>query len=126
MNYLLDTHVFLWMLSAPDKLSEAAVKVIEDPRHMVFVSAVSAVEISIKSALGKLDAPSGLEGEIGSRGLQELPLTYRHGERLADLPGHHQDPFDRMLIAQALTEKLILITRDEKMRLYTDLKLIQA
>lgn len=126
MNYLLDTHVFLWMLSAPEKLSEGAVKVIEDPRHMVFVSAVSAVEIAIKTALGKLDAPSGLEEEIGSRGLQELPLTYRQGERLAGLPGHHQDPFDRMLIAQALTEKLIMITRDEKMRLYTDLKLIQA
>lgn len=126
MNYLLDTHVFLWMLSAPQKLSREAVKVIEDPRQMVFVSAVSAVEISIKSSLGKLTVPAGLEREIGQRGLQELALTYRHGERLAELPGHHQDPFDRMLIAQALTEGLILVTRDEKMHLYPDLKLIKA
>jgi PIN domain nuclease of toxin-antitoxin system len=126
MNYLLDTHVFLWMLADPERLSHQASKVIRDPRNVIFVSAVSAVEISIKMALGKLEVPDGLFGEIAVRGLQELPLKVRHGEAMAALPLHHQDPFDRMLLAQAIGEKLILITHDRKLELYADAKLLMT
>jgi len=118
MNYLLDTHVFLWTLADPRRLSARAAAAIRDPRHAVFVSAVSGVEISIKRRLGKLDAPDELEPEITARGLQELPLRFRHTQRLLRLPPHHQDPFDRMLLAQALEEGLTLITHDTKLQRY--------
>ena len=118
MNCLLDTHVFLWALAAPERLSNKAAAAIRNPDHAVFVSAVTSVEISIKRALGKLEAPDGLESEIAPRGFQHLPLTYAHGERLGKLPPHHHDPFDRMLIAQALEESLTLITADAKLRAY--------
>lgn len=119
MNYLLDTHVFLWMLAAPERLGKEAAAVIQNPDRAVFVSAVTSVEIGIKRALGKLDAPAGLAAEIPARGLQELPLRYSHGERMASLPFHHHDPFDRMLVAQAIEEQLTLITGDRKMQPYS-------
>jgi hypothetical protein len=78
------------------KLTAEAKKAIRHPHHAVFISAVTAVEISIKKSLGKLDAPENLEEEIESRGLQHLPLNFRHGATLNTLPHHHQDPFDRM------------------------------
>lgn len=119
MNYLLDTHVFLWMLSAPEQLSPEAASVIRNPDRAVFVSAVTAVEIAIKQALGKLEAPKNLGEEIRARGLQELPLRYLHGERMLLLPAHHVDPFDRMLLAQAAEEDLVVITHDRKFEPYT-------
>jgi len=118
MNCLLDTHVFLWMIGDPERLSPEAREVIRNPEHIVRVSAVSAVEIAIKRSLGKLTAPAGLAREIGRRGLLELPFQYVHGERMQDLPPHHQDPFDRMLVAQALHENLTLITHDRKFAPY--------
>jgi PIN domain nuclease of toxin-antitoxin system len=118
MNYLLDTHVFLWMLSNPGQLTPQATTILQNPNRTIFVSAVSGVEIAIKQRLGKLEAPKQLGQEITRRGLVELPLKFNHGERLRSLPDHHQDPFDRMLIAQALEEKLILITHDKKMKSY--------
>jgi PIN domain nuclease of toxin-antitoxin system len=119
VNYLLDTHVFLWMLSAPERLGKAATAVIQNPDRAVFVSAVTSVEIGIKRALGKLDAPAELAAEIPARGLQELPLRYSHEERMASLPFYHHDPFDRMLVAQAIEEQLTLITGDRKMQPYS-------
>ena len=118
MNYLLDTHVFLWMLSAPDSLSPKARAAIQNPDRAVYVSAVSAVEIAIKSAIGKLEAPPNLWNEVLRRGLLELPLRYSHGERMQTLPAHHADPFDRMLIAQAAQENLTIITHDQKFDAY--------
>ncbi len=118
MNYLLDTHVFLWMLSEPARISSSAVKAIRQPDHTVFVSAVTAVEIAIKRSLGKLTAPEQLANEIAQRGLLELPLKYAHGERMQQIPLHHQDTFDRMLVAQALHENLTLITHDRKLEPY--------
>jgi PIN domain nuclease of toxin-antitoxin system len=107
MNYLLDTNVFLWMLSAPDHLSPEAASVIRNPDRAVLVSAV-------KQALVKLEAPSSLGEEIRARGLQEPPLRYTHGERMLLLPAHHADPFDRMMLAQAAEEDLVVITHDRK------------
>lgn len=118
MNYLLDTHAFLWSLGAPEKLGREARRILENPETMVFVSAVSAVEIAIKRTLGKLAAPDGLGELIVARGFQELPLRYAHGEALATLPRHHEDPFDRMLVAQALVERLKILSCDEQLRAY--------
>lgn len=125
MNCLLDTHVFLWALAAPDELSPAARQAIQNPDNTVYVSAVTAVEISIKAALGKLDAPPELQEEIRRRGFSELPLSYSHGEALRRLADHHADPFDRMLIAQAIVENLVVITRDDKFQSYP-IKLIRT
>ena len=118
MNLLLDTHVFLWMLADPDRLVAGVRRTITDPNHSVFLSAVSGVEISIKRALGKLEAPAGLAEEAEHRGLTHLPLTFRHAETLDSLPPHHADPFDRMLIAQAIAEGLTLVTHDRKFKPY--------
>jgi len=118
MNYLLDTHVFLWMLCAPGRLSVQARAIIQNPDRAVYVSAVTAVEIAIKVAIGKLEAPKSLWREIPARGLRELPLRFVHGERLRALPLHHSDPFDRMLIAQAEEENLTIITHDKKFAAY--------
>jgi len=118
MNYLLDTHVFLWSVGSAGRLSGEASKAIQERRHTIFVSAVTAVEISIKSALGKLEAPDDLEDELQIRGFSHLPLHYRHGAAMGSLPGHHQDPFDRMLIAQAIEEGLTIITHDRKFAQY--------
>ena len=79
---------------------------------------MTAVEIAIKKKLGKLDAPDGLAAEIRSRGLLDLPLRYTHGEAMQNLPDHHSDPFDRMLIAQAQCEGFTIITHDEKFANY--------
>lgn len=118
MNCLLDTHAFLWMMGEPERLSPKAREVIRNPDHIVYVSAVTAVEIAIKRSLGKLTAPASLAGEIARRDLLELPFQYVHGERMQDLPPHHADPFDRMLVAQALHEDLTLITHDRKFAPY--------
>jgi PIN domain nuclease of toxin-antitoxin system len=118
MNYLVDTHVFLWMLAEPAQLLPEVARVLTHPDHTVFVSAVTAVEISIKAALGKLEAPFNLQEEIALRGLSELPIRYAHGAALRDLPNHHADPFDRMMIAQAVVENLKVVTRDRKFEPY--------
>ena len=118
MNYLLDTHVFLWMLSAPDRLSREAADLIRNPNNSVHVSAVTAFEIAIKQSLGKLKVRTHLYEELGARGLVELPFSYTHGEHIRKLPKHHSDPFDRMLIAQAIIEGFILVTHDRKFRDY--------
>jgi len=118
MNFLLDTHVFLWALGNPGRLSEKAVAALRSRRNAVFVSAVTSVEIAIKAAIGKLEAPTDLDDEIALRGFSHLPLRFQHGAGLRTLHPHHQDPFDRMLIVQALAEGLTLITHDRKFEKY--------
>jgi PIN domain nuclease of toxin-antitoxin system len=119
LSYLLDTHVFLWALSDPDRIRSKIRALILNPLYPVFISAITAVEISIKQALGKLQAPDNLEQEIEKRGFQTLALEYRHVARLRHLPNHHQDQFDRLLLAQALEESLTLITHDKILTSYS-------
>lgn len=118
MNLLLDTHALLWWLCDDPTLSADARKAIADPANIVYVSAASAWEISIKKALGKLDAPDGLDAAVSASGFQELPITMPHALAAGRLPMHHTDPFDRMLIAQATLENLTLITRDNRIAQY--------
>jgi PIN domain nuclease of toxin-antitoxin system len=118
VNLLLDTHVLLWCLSAPDKLSARTRKRIERADQVVFVSAVSAWEIEIKRALGKLKAPKDLAHQLQAKRFSELPLEVRHTAALSSLPRLHQDPFERMLIAQAMADGLTLVTTDQAIRAY--------
>lgn len=120
MRLLLDTHLLLWALAAPAKLSPATRKQLDSAE--VFVSAASIWEISIKSALGKLDAdPADILAAIEPAGFALLPITGAHAAKVATLPAVHRDPFDRMLVAQALSEPMILFTNDEVLRPYGSL-----
>lgn len=112
MNLSLDTHVLLWSISSPERLSEAARNAIEDPTNLVFVSAAATWEIEIKSALGKLRTPPGLAGQLAAANFQELPITIAHTIAVRQLPKLHRDPFDRILLAQARAGGLTLVTAD--------------
>ncbi len=113
MRLLLDTHALLWWL-ADEGLAEHARNAIADPANMVIVSAASAWEISIKKALGKLVAPDDLERQLDEGGFTPLPISIAHGIAAGQLPRHHDDPFDRMLIAQAFAEGLTVVTHDKR------------
>lgn len=125
MKILLDTHVLLWWLNNNSPLSEKAYQVICESTNLVFVSAATAWEISIKKALGKLQAPDDLEDAIIANRFQSLPITVPHAWLAGQLPHHHDDPFDRLLIAQSKIEGFTLVTRDQKQTLY-DVKTIIA
>jgi PIN domain nuclease of toxin-antitoxin system len=112
MNLLLDTHALLWWLDDNPTLSDEARDAIADGRNLVFVSAVVIWEVRIKQSLGKLQLPSNFREVLDSQAFDELQLTVDHAHRLAALPPLHRDPFDRMLVAQAITERLTIVTRD--------------
>ncbi len=116
---LLDTHTFLWWLADDSRLGVDARAAIALSANQVFVSAVTGWEIAIKRALGKLEAPNGLEEVIEREGFLHLPVSFRHGERAGALPLHHQDPFDRMLIAQCELEGLELVSADLALAKYS-------
>ncbi len=117
MRTLLDTHLLLWALGMPSRLSRRARRRIDDSE--VHVSAASIWEISIKTAIGKLQAdPAEVLDALIPAGFALLPVTGEHAARVAGLPPIHRDPFDRMLVAQALTEPLILLTNDNVLQAY--------
>jgi PIN domain nuclease of toxin-antitoxin system len=122
MRILLDTHVFLWSCLEPDKLSDIARGVLEDPANEILLSAASSWEIAIKAALKKLELPAPPARYIPSRldamGLTPLPVEHGHALRVAQLPRHHGDPFDRLLIAQSQLEDATLATGDPQFLLY--------
>ena len=115
---LLDTHVLLWWLSDDSQLGEASRQAISNPRNQVYVSAASTWEISIKKSTGKLSAPEDMDAIVENEGFDKLPISLFHGEQPGLLPEHHKDPFDRMLIAQAQSEGLVIVTADEKIVQY--------
>jgi PIN domain nuclease of toxin-antitoxin system len=117
VQLLLDTHALIWWLSGDAALSAVAKAAIADPANEVFISAASAWEISTKYRLGKLQiaAPfiTNLAYVIQNFGFKLLPIEFRHAESAGALPGSHKDPFDRMLIAQALLENLTLVSNEQ-------------
>jgi PIN domain nuclease of toxin-antitoxin system len=118
MKLLLDTHVFLWTVTGHASLKPAARRIIS-AADAVYVSAASIWEIAIKSRLGKIEGdPEALVTAIEASGLIELQVSPRHAATVANLPLHHTDPFDRLLIAQALTESLQLVTVDRALAAY--------
>jgi len=118
MNLLLDTHVLLWWLDASPSLSQAASEKISDVSNLVFVSAAVVWEIRIQQALGKLKIPTGFRQVLERQPFEKLPITADHAHAVGDLPSHHRDPFDRMLIAQARVEGLTIVTHDRIFRRY--------
>ncbi|RKS80242.1 PIN domain nuclease of toxin-antitoxin system [Motilibacter peucedani] len=123
MNLLLDTHVLLWWLSDDVRLPERMRTAISDGDSEVFVSAASAWEIAIKASLGKLTVPDGLREQVQVQGFTELPVSVEDGLDAGALPRHHDDPFDRMLIAQAVRRGLQLLSVDRRFADY-DVRLL--
>src|SRR3984893_16579665 len=119
MRVLLDTHLLLWALSSPAKLSKRARQRIDSSE--VFASAASIWEISIKCALGKLEAdPAEIMAGIEPAGFSHLPIIGEHAAKVVELPPVHKDPFDRLLVAQAWVEPMILLTDDDALGAYGD------
>lgn len=119
MRLLLDTHVYLWWLLDSPRLPGDAADAIADPSTIVCVSAASIWEASIKSSLGRL-ALDGMDlvSEVGLNGFVDLDVSGAHGWSAGQLPAHHRDPFDRLLVAQARHEQLLLVTADEVLARY--------
>ena len=118
MRLLLDTNALLWWIEDDPTLSASVREAIDDRSNEVFVSVASAWEIAIKSSTGKLEAPENLAGQIERAGFIQLLVNFEHAELAGRLPMHHRDPFDRMLVAQAQVEDLVLATRDRNMARY--------
>jgi PIN domain nuclease of toxin-antitoxin system len=119
VQLLLDTHAFLWWLGNDAKLGRTARAAIADGANLVFVSAATAWEIGVKRASGRLVAPGDLAGWILENGFVPLPIEVEHAVAAADLPLHHKDPFDRLLVAQAQLENLTLEARDDDIDKYS-------
>jgi PIN domain nuclease of toxin-antitoxin system len=109
---LLDTHIAFWFLNDPSKLAGEARATLERSDTRGYVSAASVWETALKEAKGRLSLPEPLNVGAARVGLLELPVTWPHANAAAQLPGIHKDPFDRMLVAQAMLEDLVLLTRD--------------
>ena len=129
MKVLLDTHCWLWMLAAPERFGESARQLVSDSHTALYLSAASSWEIGIKFSLGKLDLPESpttfVPKRIERTGVLPLFITHTHALRASELPYHHRDPFDRLLVAQAQLEDLPLLTADRNLAAY-DLELITA
>ncbi|MBK6535002.1 MAG: type II toxin-antitoxin system VapC family toxin [Deltaproteobacteria bacterium] len=117
MRLLLDTHVLLWLWLEPERLRPDVIDAVTDAANDVLLSVASAWEISIKSELGKLTLPGPaarwLPAKLASSAIHVLPIEIDHALRAGALPPHHRDPFDRMLVAQAIEERMLLVTADE-------------
>ncbi|SDQ74975.1 type II toxin-antitoxin system VapC family toxin [Quadrisphaera sp. DSM 44207] len=124
MRVLLDTHVVLWQLEGSRALSGAAREAIEQATELLF-SVVSFAQIGVKVAIGKLSVPDDLQDHVARSGLRTLALTSGHGLGVADLPVHHRDPFDRLLIAQARAEHLTIVSADRRFAAY-EVSLVHA
>jgi PIN domain nuclease of toxin-antitoxin system len=126
VNLLLDTHVFLWWDRQDSALNEHARDAIEDPRNSVFISAASVWEIAIKRRLGKLTFHGSASAAIGANGFQELPIVPLDAEDAGNLAWPHNDPFDRLLVAQAMRFGFVLLTADQSIRTFAGVAQLPA
>lgn len=118
MNLLLDTHAVLWWLDDDPTLSDAARAEISDPENTVYLSAVAVWEMRIKQGIGKLDLPDDFDEVLDGQAFSKLPVTVDHAHTIAGLPAIHRDPFDRMLVAQAVVEGMTIVTWDRRIAEY--------
>lgn len=122
MKILLDTHVFLWMISAPEKLSRTAKQLLKSEENEIYLSTVSGWEIAIKFQIGKLRLPDKpdvyIPQQMKENSLEILPIEMSHAVNIYNLPDIHKDPFDRLLISQGQIENLPILTDDEKIKEY--------
>ena len=126
MRVLIDTHVYLWWLDDPHRLSKKALATIEDGDNTIFVSVAVPWEIMIKKKLGKLQVTEDVMSYMEQENFLSLAISHQHVMALGILPSYHQDPFDRIQIAQALIENITLITRDQHILRYDDIKTLKA
>lgn len=130
MRILLDTHCWLWMQMAPERLAGSVRELLADPDHRLYFSAASSWEIAVKWALGKLPLPASPAEYVPSRlerqGVEGLPVHHRHALMVASLPHHHRDPFDRLLLAQAQAEDLAFLTADRQLAAYEGVDFLWA
>lgn len=125
MRLLLDTAILIYAVESPERLSKRAIGALENPANILELSAISLAEIAIKAAIGKLRLSATIARQaVQDLDIRVLPYTSEHAFRLFDLPLHHSDPFDRQIIAQALFEKIPVVSSDEKFHLYRGLKVI--
>jgi len=119
LRLLLDSHAFIWACNEPEKLSTKERECIQSADNVVFISVATAWEIAIKTSLGKLQFPiERLLGMARALNFEPLLVSFEHAARAGSLPRHHNDPFDRMLVAQAMTEGLTLVTADRILSKY--------
>jgi len=121
MRLLLDTHAFLWFVTGDALLSRRARRAMESEEAEIILSAASVWEMAIKAALGRLTLPASVEEYVAEKveaGFRVLAIDWTHAAAVERLPGHHRDPFDRLLIAQALAEDLPVVTNDSAFRSY--------
>lgn len=128
MSLLLDTQALLWLLAGDPRMRPETLAMLGDSRNMVLVSAASVWEMAIKAALGKLDVPPDiavwLPPELQAGGIVSLAVTLDHAARVETLPRHHTDPFDRLLVAQATIENLVIVSADRQLAAY-DVRLLR-
>jgi PIN domain nuclease of toxin-antitoxin system len=117
--YLLDTNILLWWFKRHKSLGPKTQEIIRDPNNVIFVSSVSIWEISIKKGKGNLIVPDNFKDFLGHEDFTELNITHEHARHILELSLHHADPFDRMLISQAVLENFTLITTDNKISQYS-------
>jgi len=122
MKYLLDTMVWLWSVSSARKIGPDGLKILQDGGEEIYLSASSSWEIAIKAKSGKVTLPEPpgryLPKRLREQGIRSLPITQNHTLRVDDLPLYHNDPFDRILIAQAIEEQMVILTADRTFREY--------
>ncbi len=121
MSYLLDTHTLIWYLESNPKLSTGVLEILEKKDSICFVSMASLWEIAIKSSLGRMEQafhPENLEEVLMVFEIPILPIQLPHLQTLMQLPMHHNDPFDRLLLAQAQTENMVFLSRDDRCKKY--------
>jgi PIN domain nuclease of toxin-antitoxin system len=122
-SYLLDTHVWLWLQTTPERLSDEVRELLTEPANTLLLSAASSWEIAIKYRIGKLPLPETPAKYVPDRmrlsGVTPLPIEQQHALRVADLPDHHNDPFDRLIVAQAQELGIPIVTADEQLSAYS-------
>lgn len=118
MAVLLDTHILLWALAEPDRLTDSRRRLIEDRSNTVYASSVNAAEVAIKTSIGRLTVEGDLISLVEEAGVEWIDFTPQEAMRLQSLPFHHRDPFDRMLVCQALERRMPLMTDDPKISDY--------
>jgi PIN domain nuclease of toxin-antitoxin system len=118
LKLILDTHAALWWLSGDERFGAAAEESLADATNQVLLSAAVVWEVAIKRSLGKLQAPDGFAATFLAGGAQPLPVSLEHAGEMERLPWHHRDPFDRLLIAQAIVERAALVSGDAAVRAY--------
>jgi len=120
MQILIDTHIFLWLAVSPQKISKNTLQLLQDRKNRLFLSAVSVAELAIKESIGQIEIPFDVFEAAEKMGMELLDFDAASALKLSTLPFHHKDPFDRMLIVQALTHRLRFCTVDGKIAHYSD------